>query len=679
MAALLHILLILVGVRADICNHQATLIERDKFYITQPYQAEIELDMGNFFEFFKDAEIYHKPFAAMLQNYSTIAKLKEHEPWVIQPYDNEKNVILLPNEYTTTKDAPSACAETGSELIHLNQLTKPKMTAVLKKLRVKFAPFAAIPFGKAIFSPSFHYIATPDDVQKANNIPEHGYPQLKRDGSIIYPVSTTPKPAPVGDSPTTVAPAKTTTNAATDLENRILCFRKNNPWDLPPKQEGWINKAARLARTLKVFDTLAPAFTSVKRIFKNLDRVKSNTSKKIKVALPAFMGKVAAFIKEFSNAARWEETIPADEDRFDEFDRNLKTLESTLRHSEPNLLNLRKQGHGFQIPIFNKEQWGDKLQLDDTHYGLTAPIEVRILGAPLEDANNNDVESIIAKVSARTFYKNDLMTLYALEPNIINGDITTIKYVASSPHTQFAMVDTPSLIDCLPQEGLPYKACRAIVTPNISPLHEQNMIDCAKALSEPGLSANFDKCPSVRAPDFPIAYRAQCNEENHTNVAIVNSKTPLKLSFVCNDRETAIEDVLRFPLKIATPCAIQELRGETRRTLLPQLQKEYLQSGIIGRLSTPAPPTDDRIDKDTLQKYLVPVGLFILILCIVVIFLVIIIAIFEPSRLCCTGQHPANTVEVIEASAAQPRADFESSRISRAVSKRSLNTITLLC
>jgi len=674
MATFLHILLILVGVEADICNHQATLVERDRFYITQPFQAEIELDLKNYFEFFRDAEVYHKPFAAILQNYSTASKLKEHEPWVTHPYDTEKNVIILPDEYETTKDAPSACAEKGSELIYINQFTKPKMVEVLKKLRVKYAPFAAIPFGKSIFSPSFHFIATPDEVQKATNIPEYGYPQLKRDGTILYPVT----PKPVGDSPTTAAPTtvKSINNSNPDLEKRIVCFRKNNPWDLKPKQEGWLSKAARLARTLKIFDTLAPAFTSVQRVLKNLDRVKTNTSKKIKVALPTFMGKVVAFLKEFSNAARWEETVPADEDRFDEFERNLQTLQSTLQTPEPNLLNMRKQGKGFQLPVFNKENWVDRLQLDELHYGLTAPIEVQIIGTP-QEATSEGVESVIAKIGARTYYKNDLMTLYAVEPNIINGEITTVKYVVSSPHTQFAMMDPPSLIDCFPQEGLPYKACRAIVTPNVSPLHEQNMMDCARALSEPGLSANFNKCPLTRAPDFPIAYRAQCDGENGTNVAIVNSQTPLKLSFVCNDREIAIEDVLRFPLRIATACAIQELKGETRKTILPQLQKEYLQSSNIGRLSTPAPSTDAPAINETLQKYLVPVGLFMLILCIVVLFLVAIIAIFEPSRLCCSKT--ATVVEVLEASTAQPRADFESSRISRAVSKRSLNTITLLC
>ena len=678
MTLLIRIFFTLVVVRADICNHLATLIKKDQFYITQPYDAEVELDLQNYLNFFKDIEVYSRPFGTNLQNYTTEAKLKEHEPWVIHPYDDEKNVVLLPDDYTTTSNAPSVCAERGNELIYFNKGSQAKMVEVLKKLNVKQAPFTAFPSGKSIFGPSLGFIDTPEN-QLLTAIPEHGYPQLRRNGVILYPL------APVaGSGPTTTTTTTTTTegpgslnSTRAGLDNKILCFRKNNPWDLASKRESWLGKATRLAQSLKIFDQLTPAFNSMKKFFKHLEKVKTNTSKRVKLTLPTFMGKVVSFIKEFSNAARWEETVSRDEDRFDDFADNLQTLESTIHLTEPNLLNMQKSKKLF-IPMFNKGNWEEKLLMDEQHYGLTSPLEVQILGIPTEDTPAADVNTVVAKVTARTFNKNDLITLYAVEPNIVKGEMAAVKYVVSTPHTKFALIGEPSLAGCSSQENELYKKCKSIATPEVNIRHdEQSMIDCAKALMDTGLSSNFNKCPLISAPDFPIAYRAYCDNGNQTvATAIVNSKTPLKLSFVCDGRETSIKDVDRFPLQIATTCAIQELKGEAQRTILPQMQKENLQSGSMGILSTPPPVTTTKTD-DTLQKYLVPVGLFTLTLIIVVIFLITLVAIFEPSRLCCARQR--NTTMIAETSVAPEKADFESSRISKSASKRSLNTITLLC
>lgn len=199
------------------------------------------------------------------------------------------------------------------------------------------------------------------------------------------------------------------------------------------------------------------------------------------------------------------------------------------------------------------------------------------------------------------------MTLYAVEPNIVNGEITTIRYVLASASVFVAATEMPSPIDCHYKEGTPYKVCRAVTIPSIPPVPEQDMVSCAKALLNTGLGLGFSKCPSSPAPDFPIAYRARC-DGNET--AIISAVKPVRVSTICNGKETSSELLSRFPARLTTGCEIQETEGEVRRTLLPQATKETLQAGSGHQWMLP--PPEDKKEPPGWQFLFAMIGLCLL-------------------------------------------------------------------
>ena len=565
--ALIILLLLLAKSKANICNNYATLIEKDRFYEAQPFQTEMEMDLENYNHFFDEMENSKDPFKQQLQQHSSAEKLQAMEPLALEPFDENRNIIQLPEG--ELKDAPEACAKQGGEMIYIRgNHSRSRVREVIRKLGLDAAPVAVIPLEKAIYSPYMDFLEA-SSKDKVAKIPAEGWPLFTKLGKYQYPAETE-------GSSTAKPPAI-----------KILCFKANNPWDLPNKQKSWLAKIPKLQQALGILDTLASSYGTARKFFSKLDKARETATKKITPMLPQLFQGVIHFLKEFSNGERWARSTSGDEKGFDNFIRDAAQIEASLHKTQTPLVAVRRKNQPFELPLDPEPYWLDQLQLDEKTYGLSKPLKVYALG---DDSNDGD-STIVTQVNVQTFHKeDDLMTLYAVEPNIVNGEITTIRYVLASASVFVAATEMPSPIDCHYKEGTPYKVCRAVAIPSIPPVPEQDMVSCAKALLNTGLGLGFSKCPSSPAPNFPIAYRARC-EGNET--AIISAVKPVRVSTICNGKETSSELLSRFPARLTTGCEIQEIEGEVRRTLLPQATKETLQAGSNHQWTLP-PPGDEK-------------------------------------------------------------------------------------
>ncbi len=111
-------------------------------------------------------------------------------------------------------------------------------------------------------------------------------------------------------------------------------------------------------------------------------------------------------------------------------------------------------------------------------------------------------------------------------------------------------------------------------------------ISCGKSLFSKGYDSKFQECPLADAPKATLAYRAHCTlqEESSDDIvdnnmaAIVSSTKPISLKLICDDvsKMGAISfEVSNIQIHINTPCEIHEIKKDTSKTLLPQLNKDY--------------------------------------------------------------------------------------------------------
>jgi len=488
------------------------------------------------------------------------------EPLTLEPYDENRNIIQITEG--DLKDAPELCAKQGGEMIHVRgNSSRTRMREALKKLSLDGAPVAVVPFDKAIYSPFFEFLeaTTKDKVEK---IPSQGWPLFTKQGSYQYPT---------GEA------------AATPAGVKILCFKTNNPWDLPNKRSSWLSKVPKLQQAINFLDTLSTSYTSARKFLSKLEKAKTTATRKITPMLPHLFQSILRFVKDFADGSRWGRSTPSDERLFEDFVKDTAQVESTSHKTQHPLVAVRKQNQVFELPLDPEQSWMDHLQLDDKTYGLSKPLRLRALG---DDSTAGDA-TIVTQANVNIYHKDDdLLTLYAVEPNIVKGKVITARYVLASASVFLASTVMPSPIDCYYKTNSPYKICRTYTVPSAPDTSEQEMALCAKALLNKGLELETPKCPVAPAPHFPIAYRTKCGE-NETNLAIISAQKPIRVSVICNGQEKTSKEISRFPAQIASDCEIQEIDGEIRRTLLHQTTKETMQHLGNFEFNTPAPPTTD--------------------------------------------------------------------------------------
>ena len=686
---------------ADVCGSHATLVEQDRFFLSQPYSVELELDFENYLQFFKNTARLLPLFKNGLENYTTPEKLESTEPWQKVDFDKNRNVILLKKLFPDTAKAFQACAEDGNELISFrNNATRSRLALAIKQLGLSFAPVKVIPLFESVFDPSFHYLDTPNK-KSIEALTGGAVPYLIQNGSMAYYAANAETTTATPVSSTSASGRKkrgasaTASGSAGNVSptsppsGRTLCFRQNNPWDRAENRPGWLSKVKQIFNAVGIIERLTSSFNKAKKIINNLD-VKSSTSvKKIKIALPGAMKRIADFLQSFSDVSKWETLIPEDEKQFDNFLHDAQSIDNSLGARGQSMLQLKKEGQDFKLPLFDEPNWIENLGLDSSVHRILEPIFIKPLGLSKGSKTENEAKSIVAKANFGVFLLNEGITLYTVEPNIQKNEIIAARYVIASHTSPFATMEYPSLIDCQQRDRNDFKACRSINMPFVTNDHQQKMIDCAKALLNKDLSANVNRCPRSPAPSSPFAYRAQCDEASHVSTAILNSVSPVKVAVVCNGQEHSIKDFSQFPVKMETECEIQEIEGEVKKILLPQMQKDFLQNYFLENVVTPSPPTQSNMKWEEFQPHLVTAGIVIGTFVIMIILMLLIAMVLFPSlfaRLKCRRKsydlEAARTKEQADHSAfsiglhrehREPlNFDPESTRISRAPSRRSL-------
>jgi len=617
------LLLCIAPCKADICGNQATLVEIDKFFITQHDNHEIELDLANYFTFFHDLEIHLNPFKNIFDNYTSDRKLNELEPFPLEPYDENRNIVLIPEKVGLLKNAPGACARRGNELISAStKSTQEHIGRIIRQFGLQFAPINVRTFQGSIYDPNFHHIMNISDA-KIQAIQEGQLPVITHDGDLLVPSGV----AVTTTTGTTTAPTVTTT--ARPQVASVLCFRKNNPWDRAENRPSWFLKTAEIAQnSLKILEKATSTFSSVKNILQNLDKHTANIGKKVKMMTPNFMTNIIKFLKKFSDQLNWEKTVPHDESLFYDFIHNVKQLNQALEQKDENLLKLKRNQLHFDAPQFVERYWNDALSYDIANQGIIPPIKLTLS----KGVKDTSPSKFYANASLNIFNRNDLITVYAILPNIVEGRIISAQYVVSSPRTQFTTMTLPTKLDCIRRPFEDYPVCSHLVTAFSEQNSEQNNIDCARGLLNRDLSNHLDKCPKSSAPDYPLAYRAKCSNSNF-RTAIISSTAPIKISIVCNNVENVFKDLSTFPARIDTECEVQQVSGASKRVLLAQLQRESLIKAPL-EIMTPPPELKPNRMSTMVQPYVLPLLVMAGTSIFMVIVVIIIIAILEPRRLC---------------------------------------------
>jgi hypothetical protein len=181
--------------------------------------------------------------------------------------------------------------------------------------------------------------------------------------------------------------------------------------------------------------------------------------------------------------------------------------------------------------------------------------------------------------------------------------VTLASHVVKTKKSSYALVSQPSLTNCFKKEEEAYPICHFIDFQKdlgLDDFDKDKSISCGNSLFSKDYDPKFLECPLADAPKVTLAYRAHCTlqEESSDNIvdnnmaAIVSSSKPISLKLSCDNVSkvgTKLFEVSKIPIQNNTPCEIQEIRKDTSITLLPQLNKDFVQNQFNTEILTQTP------------------------------------------------------------------------------------------
>jgi len=315
--AILIILPLPLIAQKDECNYHATLSEKEKFFLTQPFKTQMELNMSDLFHSFEVVREKLPLFQNLIDNYATNEKLNKLEPLPLYPLDRDTNLIFLDQSIPTIK-APLLCSEHGASLISPKKADFAKVASIMKSLNLTLVPFFALAYQNSVYNKELSLLEVQQDQNKLKYLQSIALPFLTSQGTISYPS----KPSESSSELT-----------ATDFSYPILCSKPNNPWDLEENKPTWFKILTKVKKALSTLSHHSDLYSFFIRKFQNLrTSQRSPLSRGLLAKTPEFFKKIVNFLDTFSSPHSWETTTSSGFAQFEEFTGNVDKSKAIFKN-----------------------------------------------------------------------------------------------------------------------------------------------------------------------------------------------------------------------------------------------------------------------------------------------------------------------------------------------------------
>ena len=588
---LILVYVLLPRVTSDHCNPLSSLITTDTFYLTQPYKANIPLDLSNYEEAFAQLSEKVKLFNANIELYDEKSELSEVEN--VTPFNDDYNVFKIDTE---TKGYASfeACHKRNGSIVSMTNENRKAIVEKLNELHMEKTPFKALPFYSLFSLQDSQHL---DNVHFNHILPLWmiSPPFITKNNVIEYPFQQKPTPAdwtdPTGSGKAKPATVETTINDYSSPQ--VLCLKENNPWDLPANRNKWLELASKAKKAAQLVTMVKDSFVHSKHHFKSLpSKTKTRTLELFKMILPEPLKSILNFLDRFSRKSNWEKATMRSNDVFRSFAKDSQKLANMFQLSPQSFAKISENDTSFQHLHFDKMNWFQILKIDEEKYGIAGPITISPHTSLQDDQpSSRDALQLLVTASLRIYNrKTNKMTLYSVRPNFYQGYLTTAKTVLQGHHFMSAHTEHLKPSECHIQPEELHPVCNKLHH-HSAPSHlHQHLSTCASALFDSKATDDFYSCPYEKAPAEPYIYRANCNK-NGPSSTIINSLHPVTLSFYCDSEHKLNWTFTEFPSKLETECEVRLNSSGENTVALPQMTDDFLQDPqITTDLKSPKTP-----------------------------------------------------------------------------------------
>ena len=603
-----------VSCEDDICGRYAILTKIDEFIISQPFTQQIAIDFSEYDQTFEFLKPNLLKFEEIAKNYSKVELLKSSEPWPLIPFTPEKNLIKIVADQSALS---KACNNFKARLLRLEPGEENVLRKIMQDNGMSRVPFFSTAMQKSLFSSQYDVLDSPLSPEtKLSTIGSTHFPYFSaEDGLVKYNLNTN-----------------------TNITENTLCSKDNNFWDRKPNMKYFASTIQSILKTIPSIKKFAEMTSNIIKIFSKL----TNSSSQIipeKFVLPVStsLTKIGTFLQKFNNVRKWETSKPNDIVDFLDYKSNFKNIARKFNKNKMDINAqlfhnfLQNQTAPLDLDDSDRERLLTHLGLDPVRYGLVNPVTV----SPLQSikANNEETStSILAKINFRLYDRQDVAKIYDVKPIIFDNKITTIKYVVGLIRNVQALSEEPTPVSCEINNDEDLKICEGFQSPGIETELPTNSFSCGRALMSLNDSINIEKCPVTYAPVDPLAYRAECEPEKRS--VVLSSVRPLKIGVVCDTMETMTNIFENFPTKIETECAIKVIGTDAEKIILPQIQNNFNQDQVVGKVTVHKPPVPiSDPTKDSQMSTAVTIGLTTLGASFLpIVVFITLLAIFDPAK-----------------------------------------------
>ena len=549
----------------DICTDQAALVLYDEFYLTQDFESEIKLNFNNYFTELNKISRDIVPFEKNALKYDTEAELDELEPAPLIPYTHDTNLIQIKS---LNKDFMASCATRDAKVLDIDPLNTEAIKEIMAQLNISTVPFRTFDDRGAQIS------ALSGTIFKNAPVPNSDNKLLLR---FFFPTFTS-------ETGTINYPTNESILSTTPVDG--FCMKPNNIWDRKgPSRNKWLTLINKVISNISQVKSWKDSFSTLFSTLPTIDQLYAKVTDKLVPNTPLPLAGISNFISKFKSNSNWESSTPSAFTEFQSFLKNFKAL-SKVFMKIPSLVNRKLQLSDVSnitetritelvAAPFDNERIQRFLDLHPDKVNITGPVSIK----PIYKIRGQDAGVIGAIAKFKIYDSNDKIKIYQVKPLVYQGFVTTATHVVITSKYKLALTQTPTPFGCQNEEEADKKEekiriCRGYTTPGLETLSPIDSNICGVALSTLKGEVHFSKCPKIRAPSTPLAYRVSCDNKT----VVISSMESLKIRVFCDGSSgTDITLLESFPVYLKTNCEIKQIKeGGFEPVLLPQLHSDFL-------------------------------------------------------------------------------------------------------